>query len=104
MFKTQLALRSDFGFKSIDQSSLTGTKDEVDLRALTGQHIGTLTTEVRIPVSDQGKTAAFASAYAHSQTNSLINMALGVAGITFGSQPGDKWGWRDSFKIGPPAP
>ncbi|AYB46252.1 hypothetical protein [Paenibacillus lautus] len=99
-----LALRSDFGFKSIDQSSLTGTKAEVDLRALTGQHIGTLTTEVRIPVSDQGKTAAFASAYAHAHTNNLINMALGVAGITFGSQPGDKWGWRDSFKIGPPAP
>lgn len=80
----------DYGF-TVDKSSVYGTKDEVDISYLAGKHYGILTDQVRIPVTNKGTTGQFASAYGHSWSGYplSIGITIGIAGISFDSDPGD---------------
>ncbi|WNQ10199.1 hypothetical protein MJA45_21625 [Paenibacillus aurantius] len=90
-----------YGLKDVDRSSVSGTTATVDIVYLDGQHVGWLQDNVKIPVGgNEGTTGQFASAYAHSWTNNLIDIILQNLGFQFESAPGDKWTWRNSYIIG----
>lgn len=88
---------------TLDRSSIAGTKGSIDLQNAPGRHYGYIQDKVRIPVSQSGTTGSFASAYGHSHFPTNIGgVSINIGGfgsINFGSAKGDKWDWRNTFKI-----
>lgn len=87
---------------SLDRSSVAGTKAKIDIQNAPGRHYGYIQDRVRIPVSESGTTGQFASAYGHSYYPSGLGVSINIGGfgsISFTGGSGDKWSWRNSFKI-----
>lgn len=84
-------------------NNVYGTTADIDIDSHEGRHYGYIEDEVRIPLSQSGLTGQFASAYAHAWYPELIkDISINIGSfmsITINGE-GDKWSWKNTFKIG----
>jgi|GEM_PF-3712910 hypothetical protein len=87
----------------LHQGNVYGTTADIDLDSHAGRHYGYIEDEVRIPLTYRNTTGQFASAYAHAWYPALIkDISLNIGNyvsITINGE-GDKWSWKNTFKIG----
>lgn len=85
--------------KSVDISSLYGTKMDFWLQATSRQY-GLLIEEMRIPKTELGNTGQFAISYIHPYTAISPSISIGPVSISVGSFIGDEYNYRYSYTIG----
>jgi hypothetical protein len=83
----------------VDQLSLNGSTAKVALQPYSNRQNGYIATEVRIPVSEAGKTGVFANGYAHAYTPVPFGVTIGNLSFNF-TGVGPSYSWRSSFIIG----
>lgn len=87
-----------YGHDGLDFSSLYGTKATINIRNDSGKHYGSLTDEIRIPITHDGETGQWVSGYAHAWTGFNIGVTFKAVTINYNSKPGDKWTWKNTFE------